>query len=1485
MKPAQRFQTNAILYLKWINQHGLDGSAFSDDLRNFIRQARKQKQNSLGLLTGMDRDSILGTVKDSSRKSRFALYHFSPLRCLRFESSKWRIISGASADPISLLEKAGDLTGGGVILFEDFLGHFKDKVINQQLLERVKDLSSTSSASANLIFIFIESPKTSLRLPVDIKDSLIPLFTRLHSRLVDVPDEEGLFRRGKLSCVLPFLRAYLNTEGSWCPTWYASTWYELEGVKNGYTRFLRADQLLDWLKGLMPSDAQSEDLAVAINRLLTGWLVPVDEPLNERLNILERRVEAVRIQHTQLLRTRDIRDLDSLVARIKTKSGPVCAYLMKHLSPETRQALNNYSPSISHPRSLKLRKLLARDISLLLSDGRYLERGRTRRSAPKGAADFNRKNLEISFPDEITFRQYASLWSSNPKWGPRRPDIFPDAMRVNVAGLDPVHTPENERAGLTRYLSLGWYIDDSGSLAFDRAKKSWGPSTFSIPNRLHNEPRRLMLGASLLPRAVDIQESSDTPKARVRDAKWNPPGKNMFAVFSTLNGWTHEDAIVLSESASEKLRRWYLLNWHVLIPTIASRIDLTKFQLGRGGTSSLVKEGTTLVRAFIDLFAIGLDEHDAEELGRSLRSITENAWLEIGLPKAKMPIDGKILEVQRQNIVDFFNSEEPNAINSMALKNFLVNDTARWKEIITFVLEISTRASIGDKLATRHGIKGVVSRILDDDHESLPQIGGRRAEIVLSPLGIARRGAMGQFREASGTTCEHCTDDTRSARKRSHGPHNGDEEVAEPTTADGGQLPRHGTVFVTRQPQDSFWRCKVRGREPHNEVRGQRYGEMEFWALMSHGAVKIADELLSPARSASRWMQWEAKISPAKNHRGLATQAINRFLATINAHIDGGHLLEGASPASFTITIEKPGDLNYATDLLEDAERFADSGGMGVIELKRPVNITIRNIVGLPEVGRVYVLPPWLRPMSPGGEHKLTAIYRALFRVLANPLRGAELPSLVHRYLDLVLDTDYGVHAFLRREVLGRRLTRSARAVIVPRPDLRIDQVMIPQYVAIKLFEGLPDENKRVVLINRNPTLHRLGIFALRPVPLETDAPVFGLPLGILKVLGADFDGDQATLVALETPEALKEAERLLPGATKALRQDPFRVDMPAFPLLQEFSDLRKEQELAAVVDEVTQEDWCELHRRLLNKLIKEEGAGWNRRLMTEYEEDNRDLWDGLEEDEWLSRAQAKMEYIYSAVRRKGRFGGVLRRELYRQPFKNEDTFWETTAALQAVTERLVQSTLTTKTGEGAAKFNAKKYFAEPSSEASREALKDLELKNLSPLLNLGEIKDPAQLLNRIQGSEDSLSSWLKSQPWFAELDDYIQRSSSNPDEVPIWKGLATGLNTLIMNADLYRDHLDAVPDEEQVKLADDYAAGGNIAMVNRKVLEALYRPHIVPKPSSLNFKKLSEVLDRRRAPQGLLRWLSQPNTKSLLNSFELSIKPIADPRIKWFLG
>ncbi|HMW01701.1 MAG TPA: hypothetical protein PKE58_16300, partial [Acidobacteriota bacterium] len=877
-------------------------------------------------------------------------------------------------------------------------------------------------------------------------------------------------------------------------------------------------------------------------------------------------------------------------------------------------------------------------------------------------------------------------WSRNTDW-------FFMEMREHVRGLDPVHTPESERAGLTRYVCTGWVIDDQGRLQPDTDETVWGPSTSRIRYRLHDAPRRLMLGASLQARAINLEDAPEVPISNEGEG-WDPPGKNLWVAFSTWEGWTHEDAIVISQAAARKLKCSENLNLPpVRIPALATRVELLV------KTDDFVAKGALLARAWIDCYALGLRRHEAKELGAT------GGWKEIGLPGAIAPHDGVIQKVSRQEI-----------------------QSPCWRESISFLLNVRSEVGIGDKLATRHGIKGVVSKILAD--EEMPMVDGQRAEIILSPVGIARRGAMGQFREAFPNLSLTGTPDLPLAEKP-------------------------GAIFVIREPQNAGdpARFRVRGTGP-DSVRGQRYGEMEFWALMAHGEPEIAAELLSLGRSTANWMKWEGRIGPGTSQE-LATQVLNRYLAMIGATIKNGQVQQGSPPEAFEIPAETLTDFRVAEDLLKNAKEFADKGGLGIIHFKEPVEVKLEGYSST--LSHLYVLPPWLRPASEFGPHPLTKAYCWL---LSNLKQGKDVSRPIEKCFHCAFDEKTGVGAFLRREVLGRRLTRSARAVIVPGPDLKLDQIRIPKQITEVLFAGLPARSRELVLVNRNPTLHRRGLLALRPVIDETNQPVFGLPLGILQGLGADFDGDQVNVVALETEGALNGAEKLLPGSI-GFRKDPFRQEAPAFPLLHELSDPVSEWKLAKD-EEMTQAAWCEAYAGLLKNRLNAVGDGWQVPALKASFEKDPDFWSGLTEEAWMNLAPTEMQKVYDSVRKKGQLGGILRRQLYLRDYTSDKEFWWTLSALQAVTEKLVQSALSVKTGKGAVvEFKPQAFFKDPNRHKDSLSVFDEEDANQQKRGFESE-KVCAALQDWIE--PNGLLAWL-AHPNLSTLYKVLANSNSQPDD------------------------------------------------------------------------------------------------------------------------
>ncbi len=163
------------------------------------------------------------------------------------------------------------------------------------------------------------------------------------------------------------------------------------------------------------------------------------------------------------------------------------------------------------------------------------------------------------------------------------------------------------------------------------------------------------------------------------------------------------------------------------------------------------------------------------------------------------------------------------------------------------------------------------------------------------------------------------------------------------------------------------------------------------------------------------------------------------------------------------------------------------------------------------------------------------------------------------RQLKSLADTLKGKQGRFRQNLLGKRVDYSGRSVIVVNPKLNLDQCGLPKIMALELFkpfiisqlikreivhnvrsasryiEAGHDEvwdileeivKGAFVLLNRAPTLHRLGIQAFRPILIEGKAIQIH-PL-VCTAFNADFDGDQMAVHVPLTKEAKHEAEHLM---------------------------------------------------------------------------------------------------------------------------------------------------------------------------------------------------------------------------------------------------------------------------------------------------------------------------------------------------------------------
>ena len=205
-------------------------------------------------------------------------------------------------------------------------------------------------------------------------------------------------------------------------------------------------------------------------------------------------------------------------------------------------------------------------------------------------------------------------------------------------------------------------------------------------------------------------------------------------------------------------------------------------------------------------------------------------------------------------------------------------------------------------------------------------------------------------------------------------------------------------------------------------------------------------------------------------------------------------------------------------------------------------------------------------------------LQEAVDSLIDNGRRGRPVTGPGNRALKSLSDMLKGKQGRFRQNLLGKRVDYSGRSVIVVGPELKIYQCGLPKEMAVELFKpfvmkelvsrGLAHNIKNAkrmverlkpevwdvleyvikdhpVMLNRAPTLHRLGIQAFEPVLVEGRAIKLH-PL-VCTAFNADFDGDQMAVHLPLTPEAQAEARYLMLSANNLLKpQDGKPVTQPS---------------------------------------------------------------------------------------------------------------------------------------------------------------------------------------------------------------------------------------------------------------------------------------------------------------------------------------------------
>ncbi len=342
-------------------------------------------------------------------------------------------------------------------------------------------------------------------------------------------------------------------------------------------------------------------------------------------------------------------------------------------------------------------------------------------------------------------------------------------------------------------------------------------------------------------------------------------GRNILAAFMSWEGGNYEDAIVISDRL---VREDLFTSIHIEKHEIEARDtklgpeEITRDipNVGEESLKDLDEDGIVYIGAEVQPGDIlvgkitpkGETELTAEE--RLLRAIFGEKAREVKDSSLRLP------HGERGKVVDVREFSRDNGDELLPGVNRLIRVSVAQKR----------KVSVGDKMAGRHGNKGVIAKILpQEDMPFLPD--GTPVDIILNPLGVPSRMNIGQILEThlgwalheqgekaatavfDGATEAQIQDELEAAGL----PHSGKTALHDGRT--GEPFDREITVgYIYMLKLHHLVEDKIHARStgPYSLITqqplggkaqfgGQRFGEMEVWALEAYGAANILQELLT----------------------------------------------------------------------------------------------------------------------------------------------------------------------------------------------------------------------------------------------------------------------------------------------------------------------------------------------------------------------------------------------------------------------------------------------------------------------------------------------------------------------------------------------------------------------------------------------------------------------------------------------------------------
>ncbi|MEX1159195.1 MAG: DNA-directed RNA polymerase subunit beta, partial [Thermomicrobiales bacterium] len=400
-------------------------------------------------------------------------------------------------------------------------------------------------------------------------------------------------------------------------------------------------------------------------------------------------------------------------------------------------------------------------------------------------------------------------------------------------------------------------------------------------------------------------------------------GQNVLVAFMPWEGGNFEDAILLSERL---VRDDVFTSIHIEKYETEARDtklgpeEITRDipNVGEDSLANLDEDGIIRIGAEVRPNDIlvgkvtprGETELSAEE--RLLRAIFGEKAREVKDTSLRVPhgVHGKVIDVKQFRREDNSEHELPAGVN----------------EMVRVMIAQKRKISEGDKMAGRHGNKGVISRILPvEDMPYLPD--GTPIDIILNPIGVPSRMNIGQVLEthlgwaaaALGYKIATPVFDGASEKQieemlsEAELPIDGQVMLYDGRTGDSFDRPvTVGYIYMLKLAHLVEDKIHARSTGPYSLVTqqplggkaqfgGQRFGEMEVWALEAYGAAHTLQEMLT-----------------------VKSDDVVGRVKTYEAIVKGDEINEAGVPESFKVLVKELRSLGLSIDVINDDEQTVE---------------------------------------------------------------------------------------------------------------------------------------------------------------------------------------------------------------------------------------------------------------------------------------------------------------------------------------------------------------------------------------------------------------------------------------------------------------------------------------------------------------------------------------------------------------------------------